>query len=260
MQHADAPSSGSAVSAAELRKQMDESRELLRQVHEAVVAGRTSGRMQAVTALILSLATLMSTWCGYQAAQWSSLQSGLQSRADTAERQAAGDTLAGLQIRTQDGLILLEYWRLLRAGDQSSAATLESKMKPVLRSAVSASIRDGILSNPSVVGPLHRPEYRLDVEVEAAARREDAGKLSAQAAAAGQVSNEYVLLTLMMASVLFVGGVSTTFSRKRVRRVLSVIALVAFAISMISAVRLDVLWPKIGGKASTTSSAASETP
>ena len=254
MESQPATSSSQATTLVDPKHNVDDTRELLRQIHEAVTAGRRSGRMQALTAVILSLATLTSTWCGYQAARWSGVQSQLQSAADTAERQAAENTLAGLQIRTQDGLLVLEYWRALRDGDERTTTTIESKMRPELQRAVKASIRDGILEKTSVSGPLQREEYRLEVEVVAGTRRDDAKKSSTQAVVAGQVSNEYVLLTLMLASVLFVGGVSTTFSRKAVRRALSVIALLVFAVAIVSVTRLPVLWPALSNAASNAAS------
>lgn len=224
---------------------IDEARELLRQVHEAVTSGRRSGRMQAVTAIILSLATLTSTWCGYQAARWSGVQSGLQSDADTAERQAAENTLVGLQIRTQDEILLLEYWRAQRDADQRTTSLIELRMRPELKAATEAAIREGIFRDPAVKGPLQRPEYRLEPETIAAARRADAAKWSSQAAVAGRVSNEYVLLTLMLASVLFIGGVSTTFSRPLVRKTLGVLAMIVFVVAVARVLRLDILWPQL---------------
>jgi hypothetical protein len=224
----------------------DESRELLRQVHAAVIAGRRSGRVQAVLAIILSMATLTSTWCGYQAARWSSLQSSLQSSADTAERKAAENTLVGLQIRTQDEIMLLEYWRALRGRDQATASMIDLRMRPELKAATDAAIREGIFNNPAVKGPMQRPEYRLEVETIAEARRSDAAKWSAEGGVAGRISNNYVLLTLTLASVLFLGGISNTFSRPRVRKSLGIIALLVFTVAVVHALRLEVLWPRLG--------------
>lgn len=235
---------------------VDESRELLRQVHEAVTAGRRSGRVQALMAIVLSLATLTSTWCGYQAARWSGLQSSLQSSADTAERQAAENTIVGLQIRTQDEIMLLEYWRATRDGDERTKSLIELRMSPALKAATQASIREGIFKNPAVKGPLQRPEYQLEIETIAAARRSDAAKWSAEGGVAGLISNDYVLLTLTLASVLFLGGMSSTFSRPLVRKGLGVIAILVFAVAAVYALRLDVLWPKIGAADAAAADAA----
>jgi hypothetical protein len=220
---------------------------MLREVHESVVSSRRSTGLQTLTAVILSLATLMSTWCGYQASRWSGVQGSMQSTADTAERQAAENMLAGLQIRTQDGLLLLEFWRAVRTGDEATRQMLMSRMRPELQSAVEASIRQGILKDPKVVGPLHQPEYVLESETRASADRDLAKRANAISDAAGGTSSSYVLLTLLLASTLFIGGISGTFSRQALRRALAYVAVLVFTLSAVRMSLLPVLWPNSSG-------------
>jgi cytochrome P450 len=54
--------------------------------------------------------------------------------------------------------------------------------------------------------------------------RVEAGELNAAAQRAGKISGDYVLLTLMFASVLFFGGITGTFTAKRVRALEPLIA------------------------------------
>ncbi len=213
---------------------------LLHRILAAVEKSQGRGRLELATAIILSLATLASTWCGFQAGQWGGRQSTCQSAADTAERMAAENTIVALQRRTQDGLVLLELWRAMREQDTKTAETIQTHMNSVLKAAVEASIEGGILSNPDVAGPLQRPEYRLDEEVAAATKREEARRLSAEAATAGQWAGQYVLLTLMFASVLFFGGIGGTFAVKRIRIALASIALLLFAATTGMLLRLPV--------------------
>ncbi len=70
---------------------------LLHRIIVAVEKDRGRGKLELAVAIILSLATLASTWCGYQASEWGGLRSTEQAAADTAERQAAEDTIVGLQ-------------------------------------------------------------------------------------------------------------------------------------------------------------------
>lgn len=204
---------------------------VLRRILELVEQGRSRGRLELVIAVVLSLATLASTWCGYQSSQWGGMQNASQSAADTAERKAAESTIVALQRRTQDGLVVLEFWRAMRTGDSKSVETIRFHMNATLRTAVQASLDDGILTNPEVAGPLQRPEYRLTEEIEAATMREDAKRLKADAATAGQTAGEYVLLTLMFASVLFFGGIGGTFAERRIRMVLASIAVLLFLVA-----------------------------
>ena len=213
---------------------------MLRRILELVEKGRSRGRLELVVAIVLSLATLSSTWCGYQSSQWGGEQSSSHMAADTAERKAAESTIVALQRRTQDGLVVLEMWRAMRAGDTASVETIRAHMNVVLRTAFQASIDGGILTNPEAQGPLQRPEYRLEEEAEAAVMREDAKRLKNEASIAGRAAGQYVLLTLMFASVLFFGGIGGTFADRRIRTVLAGIAVLLFLVAASMLVRLPV--------------------
>lgn len=242
------PRAGEAQLTSQMFQGVDaDAHRMLREVHESVVSSRRSTGLQTLTAVILSLATLMSTWCGYQASRWAGVQGSMQSTADTAERQAAENMLAGLQIRTQDGLVLLEFWRALRTGDDTTRQMLMMRMRPELQSAVEASIRQGILKDPKVPGPLHQPEYVLETETRAAVDREVAKRANVISDAAGGASSSYVLLTLLLASTLFIGGIASTFSRHTLRRALAYVAVLVFVLSAVRMTLLPVLWPNSTG-------------
>lgn len=213
---------------------------LLHRILAAVEKDRRRGRLELALAIILSLATLASTWCGYQARLWGGVQSTNQAAADTAERQAAEDTIAGLQLRTFDGTALLAYWAALRQKDMESRDAIFARLRPQLRQAIEASLAAGALHNPEVAGPLQRPEYNLTEEQDAKRLREEAGQLHTAALNAGQACSKYVLLTLMFASVLFFGGITGTFTARRVRNGLGFVALVVFIVTMTFLIGLPV--------------------
>lgn len=200
----------------------------LQNILAAVEKDKRRGWLELVLAIILSLTTLATTWCGYQARLWGSMQATKQAAGDTAERKAAEDTIVGLQLRTFDGIVMLTYWDALRQKDAQTAEALVARMRPALRKAIEVSIAAGVLTNPEVAGPLQRPEYVLAEEQSAKRLRDDANKLNDAAQAAGKVSGEYVLLTLMFASVLFFGGITGTFSSRNVRTGLGCVALILF--------------------------------
>jgi hypothetical protein len=213
---------------------------LLHRILAAVEKDRRRGRIELAVAVILSLATLTTTWCGYQARLWGDVQSAKQAAADTAERQAAEDTIVGLQLRTFDVLEMREYWAALRQKDTETRDAIFARMRPQLRKAIEASLAAGVLQNPEVAGPLQRPEYVLTEETSAKRLREEAGQLNSSAQVAGRASGSYVLLTLMFASVLFFGGITGTFTAPRVRIGLGCVALVIFMVTMTVLIGLPV--------------------
>ncbi|MFO0830199.1 MAG: formylglycine-generating enzyme family protein [Phycisphaerales bacterium] len=190
--------------------------------------------------VLLALATFCSTWCGYQARRWSAAQAAAGAGADAAERQAAENIIVGLQLRTQDGLLLLECWRAMREGQTEVGDMIVAHMRPQLQRAVKASIDGGVLINADATGPLQRPEYVLAPEEEAARLRAIAQQLRAQASASRDVADEYVLLTLLCASVLFFGGIASTLSARRVRVTTTLLAAVLFAGTTVLMFRLPL--------------------
>jgi hypothetical protein len=215
---------------------------VLNRILAAVEGGKRRGRLELAMAIILSLATLCSTWCGFQAKQWGGVQSSSQAAADTAERQAAEDTIVGLQLRTFDGISLLEYWRALRQKDAEVHEGIFARMRPALQAAVKGALEAGVLHDPKAVGPLQRPEYVLEVETNAAKLRVEAREAQQAAREAGQVGGAYVLMTLAFASVLFFGGITGTFSQPRIRIGLGCVALVLFLAALATLVRLSINW------------------
>jgi hypothetical protein len=200
----------------------------------------TRGRLEVVLAIVLSLSTLASTWCAYQANQWSGEQNEKQSAAATAERHGAEQTIIALQRRTFDGIEVLAYWEALRAKDAEASEAILARFRPALRKAVEASLAQGILTNPEVKGPLEQPDYNLPEELESQKLKEQGHALAQQARDADRASGQYILLTLMLASVLFFGGITGTFTNRRVRIALATIALLGFLYTMFQMTQLPV--------------------
>lgn len=214
--------------------------ETLRRILAAVEKDKRRGRLEIALAVILSLATLSSTWSGYQANKWGGEASGEQAAADTAERKAAEDTIAGLQLRTFDGVATLELWRAMRAGDIATRDAIHARMRPALRAAVDAAVAAGAPNDPDAPGPLQRPEYVLTEEQDAKAQRQTAHQAHTAAREAGRAAGSYVQLTLLFATVLFFGGITGTFTNRRVRTALACIAGALFLSTIAMLLRLPV--------------------
>ncbi len=77
-------------------------------------------------------------------------------------------------------------------------------------------------------------------ELDAKNLREKAGLLNAEAHKATQASGDYVSLTLMFASVLFFGGITGTFTDRRIRLALGCVAVVLFILTCAFLLRLPI--------------------
>lgn len=207
-------------------------RQVLDRILAVVDSSRQRGRFELFIAILLAIASLASTWCGYQASNWGGNQLLEQDAADSAERQAAELTIVALQLRTFDGIAMLAYWDVLREGDVQDQEAHLARMRPALRNAIKAALAEGVLTDPTVKGPLQRPEYKLEQEASAVAKRDEAASLHEQVQFSGRASADYVLLTLMFASVLFFGGITGTLDSPRARRFLGAAAVIIFLIAL----------------------------
>ena len=123
---------------------------------------------------------------------------------------------------------MLQYWSALRSGDAGAQDAIFSQMRPALQQAIQAALAAGVLNDPKQPGPLQRPEYVLSEEQEARRLRDEASVRKAAAQVAGDHSSSYILLTLMFASVLFFGGITSTFTSRPVRLGLGCASLILF--------------------------------
>jgi hypothetical protein len=69
------------------------------------------------------------------------------------------------------------------------------------------------------------PEYRLSKAEEAAQLQEDAEAKFAEGTAANQTSDDYILNTVILASVLFLGGIASRFKAMSARWVIIIFSL-----------------------------------
>lgn len=157
---------------------------------------------------------------------YSELESG---RGGTAERQAAEDTIVGLQIRTYDGIVTLNDWRTLRENEERTKAALFARMRPVLQATLTAAFDAGVLKDPTFAGPLQRPEYVLEKETSAAHRGARTAEYRQGRRAREQLVRHHD--SLVRHDSLF-GGITGTFSARPSRVGLGCVALVHLLISI----------------------------
>jgi hypothetical protein len=214
--------------------------EILQRLLGALEANQRRSGLELAMAIVLSLATLASTWCGYQATLWSGVTGDAQSAADTHERDASTATIEGLQLRNFDAIEILAYWQAMRAKSESDMQAVFTRMRPELKRALQASIDEGVLTDPTVAGPFRRAEYSLEVERQAADHRQKAADKREEARTAGQRASTYILMTLLCASVLFFGGITGTISSRRIRLTIGIAAIALFTITLIVLATLPV--------------------
>jgi hypothetical protein len=171
--------------------------------------GRAERRLELGAVLLLALTTLMTAWCGYQAARWSGEQSQRYARASATRIKAQqAQTRAG-QLRIDDLLYFNGWLEARRAGDPELTAIYRARFRPEFEAAFRAWLAQHPFTNPRAIpGPLYMPQYRLADLARSAALDKQADDLYQEGTAAKQNDDRYILATVFFAAVLFFAGIS----------------------------------------------------
>jgi hypothetical protein len=197
--------------------------------------------VEFLSAVVLSLATVGTAWCGYQAARW-----GGQQETQFVEAIGAYIDSAKLSNRAQqvDALyvdLFVEWLSATNRGDHSTADFLYQRFPVTLKAAMDAWLALDPFANPDTPSsPFDMPLYVLPESEEAERLSQAADELFTQAASANQTSDNYVLLTVIFASVLFFGGISGKFRSRVIDLVILCMAFVLFVTGLAMLITLPI--------------------
>lgn len=203
---------------------------------------RRERRFELVATLVLSIATVLTAWSAFQANKWGgemSIQFSAANAARTFSVQAANVAAAQTTI---DVGVFVEYAAAVAAEDAELAEFLQQRFRPEFVPAFEAWRATDPLADPDAPAtPFELEEYTLASAAEAERLAADADAASRAARAANQQGDDYVLLTVLLASVLFFAGVSTKTSRPLAQVGLTVLASVLLVTAAIVLVTFPVL-------------------
>lgn len=185
--------------------------------------------VEVLAATILALATIASAWSAYQATTWNGVQAEAYAEAGAlrAESVRASD-LADAEL-TIDAEYFAIWLDAIATDNDELRQLIEDQFRPEFLTAFDAWISLDPLGNPDAPhSPFGMPEYRLAATEEAEDLREQAEAATAEAIEANQTGDNYVLTTVLFASVLFFAGISTKFHHKGIKLGLLLLGLAAF--------------------------------
>jgi hypothetical protein len=214
---------------------------LLQRLLSTVENNTRSRRLEIASAVLLGLAATASAWCGYQSNLWTGAQTFSLVAADEAARKSTQLTLQATQLQTIDLGFFTTFVEASFRGEKKLADFAYERFRPEARKAVDAWLRTDPFNNPNApVRPLAMAEY-ASPEKEAAKRAdEEQARMLAAAQHASRSSDEYVLLTVRFAAVLFFGGIVSTFESRRLRSGVFLLAAALFTLSTIVMATLPI--------------------
>ena len=184
-------------------------------------------------AVLLSVVTIVTAWAGYSAAKWGT-ESRLELAQGSALRIEANRAFAiAAENRNFDSSTFNAWFIAYTLGNPEKMAIAERRFRPQFRVAFDAWQATDPDHNPSSPpGPTYMPEYRQPEKDhgDQLDRRADAVTASGQHAAT--VADNYVRITVLLATVLFLVGIGSTFKDKKLRAVLASVGALMLAVAV----------------------------
>ena len=175
-------------------------------------------RLEIVSAILMSIATVSSAWCAYQSAKWGGEQAFYLSEAAGMGRESARNMVQAGQVETLDAAMFMEYIRALSESNSDLANFLYQRFRPELTTATDAWLALEPLQNPEApASPFEMTEYKIAEQEEAKRLNEAVYSKINEARYANGISDNYILFTVIFASVLFFAGIATKFQSRRLK-------------------------------------------
>jgi hypothetical protein len=174
--------------------------------------------LPAIEATLLAIVAVLAAWSGYSSAKWNT-DSRLQiAKASTARTQASTAELLDLSQKNFDSSTFTVWFVAYDSGEPTKMLVAERRFTPNFRRAFDAWMMTRPFTNPHAApGPTYMPQYRQPELALANRLNTRADLLYASGSAAGSHGDDYVLLTIYLATVLFLVAISGQFRVRPVR-------------------------------------------
>ncbi|AZH78208.1 MULTISPECIES: hypothetical protein [Microbacterium] len=190
---------------------------------------RTRGVLDVLTVLLLSVTAVVTAWCGFEASKWGGEMSIAFSQASSARVQAASAEARAQAARQYDLTIYTEWVLAERDGDDELVDFIEERFTDEFAVAFQAWDAEGRIAD----GPFAMAEYVPPGEKEAAELRDRADEKFDEALRNNQRGDDYSLLTVLFALVLFFAALSQHQGARWRRLVFLVLSVVLALVGVI---------------------------
>jgi hypothetical protein len=170
---------------------------------------------------VLSITAVLTAWCGFESAKWSGEMSVAFSEASSSRIEAARQSGIANAALQADLSIWGVYLQARAQGDTALAAYVEKRFTDHFQVAYRAWIAGG----ETTAGPFKMKEYVPPGTAEAAAADERADSRFADALVDNERGDNYALLTVLFALVLFFAAASTRLSGPKAQSILLGVAI-----------------------------------
>ena len=194
---------------------------------------------EVVEVVILAVVAVATAWSGYQAARWDDRNAFLYGTSTELWIMADEAATIGGQQRLLDVSTFNTWIEERTQGEQEVADLYVERFSPEFRVAFDAWLATKPFSNPDAPpGPSFMPEYRNALVEQAAELHDRARETFRSGTEARETEDDYIRLTVLFATVLFLIAVSQRFTFRRVRIAAVSLAAVLMIIALVGVVTL----------------------
>ena len=193
--------------------------------HKEQPQSRAHEILEIVEAIVLAVVAIATAWSGYQAALWTGHQAELYGLAGRYRTQSEEAMVTANQERLYNASTVVEWLKAEASGQKKLADLFERRFLPEFRPAFESWKKTDPLNNPNApAGPFFMSEYRSAKSEEAAKLSEQATETFERGNQAREHSDQYVRVTVTLATVLLLMAISQRFKTQAVRVGLAVLA------------------------------------
>jgi hypothetical protein len=181
--------------------------------------------IEIIEALILALVAVATAWSGYQAAAWAGRRAQDYSKADRLRVTAEGlATLAG-QERIFDSETFDSWLAAKLDGKAETAEFFERRFRDEYRPAFAAWMKTDPFNNAQAPpGPIFMPEYHIAKHEQFLGLTKQAADMADEGTRSGETGDQYVRITVLLATVLLITAIGQRFHFKLVRILFMILA------------------------------------
>jgi len=200
-----------------------------------------ANRLELLSAMLLALIIVFTAWSAYQSTLWGGIQTFKLVDVNAANRQAAELNIQQGQYTMADIMMFTQYVNAINDNDQKLSDFYFERFRPDFKPAVQAWLDTNPFDNPNAPPhPFVMKEYKRTFAEQAQQKLKIAESKMDEAQQANQNSDNYVLFTVIYASILFLGSITTKFSSIRLNQICFIIGVASFTVITVS---LLVLMP-----------------
>jgi hypothetical protein len=181
--------------------------------------------IEIIEALILALVAVATAWSGYQAAKWAGRRAENYAQASRLRVTAEGlATLAG-QERIYDSDTFNSWLAAKLDGKKEAAEFFERRFRDEYRPAFAAWMSTDPFKNAQAPpGPIFMPDYHNAKHEQFLGLNKQAAEVADQGTKSGETGDQYVRITVLLATVLLITAIGQRFHFKSVRVAFMILA------------------------------------